>query len=148
MLFEKSAGAIIFRRKDNQIYYLVLQYPTNKTGSKKEYWGFAKGGIEGKETITETARREIKEETGLKDIKLIKQFKEKEKYFFTVKKEKIFKIVIYLLAETNQKEIKISHEHVSWQWLPYQQALKKLTFKNARQVLKKANVFIVNKKPL
>ena len=148
MLFEKSAGAIIFRKKDDKIYYLVLQYPTNKVGSKKEYWGFAKGGIEEKETIAETAKREIKEETGLKDIRLIKQFKEKEKYFFTFNKNKVFKTVIYLLAETNQEEIRISHEHVDWQWLSYQEALKKLTFKNARQVLKKANIILTNKKPL
>ena len=144
MSVEKSAGAIIFHKKDNEIYYLVLQYPFNKNNLKKEYWGFVKGGIEKGETLKKTAEREIKEETGLEDVKYIDQFKELEKYFFTAKKNKVYKTVIYFLAETKTEKIKISHEHLSWKWLPYEEALKKLTFKNARNVLKKAHKIITN----
>ena len=148
MLTKKSAGAIIFHKKNNKTYYLVLQYPINKVGSKKEYWGFAKGGIEKNETLKQTAAREIQEETSLKNFKFIDGFKEIEKYFFTEKNKKIFKMVVYLLAETNTEKVKISDEHIDSQWLCYEDAFKKLTFKNARNLLEKANKVVLNQKPL
>jgi len=39
---EKSAGAIILRKEDNKIYYLLLHYHSG-------HWEFPKGHIEGKE---------------------------------------------------------------------------------------------------
>ena len=43
----------------------------------KEIWDFAKGNIEKNEDELETLKRELKEETGISDFKLIKNFKEK-----------------------------------------------------------------------
>ena len=78
---EKSAGAIIFRRDDGNIYYLLLNYmPTEK--GKRGQWGFAKGHVETGETEEETAKREIFEETGLRELKFIPGFKKLEKYIF------------------------------------------------------------------
>ena len=54
----------------------------------------------------------------------------------------IFKAVTFYLAETKTKEITISFEHTGYQWLPYQEALKLLTFKNARNILEKAHGFV------
>ncbi|MDP1538743.1 MAG: NUDIX domain-containing protein [bacterium] len=156
MVLEKSAGAIIFYREGNEIYYLLLHYPTqakrrvgdegklqrrqtSSTDPEKEYWGFPKGHIEKKEKLEETAKREVEEETGLKDIKFIDEFKEQEKYFFTENRKKIFKTATYLLSETKIKEIKTSLEHLGFKWLPYEEALEQLTFKNAKEILKKAN---------
>ena len=112
---------------------------------KKEYWGLPKGHIEKKEKLEETAKREVEEEAGLKDIKFIDGFKEQEKYFFTKNRKKIFKTATYLLAETKTKEIKTSLEHLGFKWLPYEEALKQLTFKNAREILTKAHNFVSEK---
>jgi len=38
--FEKSVGAVIFRKKDNNIFYLLLDYGKMKNGN--DYWGFVK----------------------------------------------------------------------------------------------------------
>jgi len=46
------------------------------------------------------------------------------------------------LVETKQKEIKLSFEHTGYQWLSFEEAQKHLTFKNAKQILKKANIFL------
>jgi len=163
MPIEKSAGAIVFREEGDEIYYLLLHYPTrakrrvedegklrrrqtSSTDAKKEYWGLPKGRLEREEKIEETARREIKEETGLKDIKFIDGFREEDKYFFTKEGNKIFKTVTFLLAETKTKEIKISWEHLGFKWLSYEEALKQLTFKNSKEMLKKANHFLGLKK--
>ncbi len=146
---EKSAGAIIYRLEDNKPYYLLLHYGAG-------HWGFAKGHVEGVETDEQAAIRETEEETGIKDLKIIPGFKKIEKYLFRQYKEGVsdkdrkrgktpwvFKLVVFFLAETKTKEIKISHEHKGFVWMSYEQAFKKITFKNSKNLLKKANDFIV-----
>jgi 8-oxo-dGTP pyrophosphatase MutT (NUDIX family) len=141
MPFEKSAGAIIFRKGRGKIYYLLLNYASiGKV--EKTYWGFSKGHIEKGEKGIDAIIREIKEETGIKHLKFLTGFKEVEKYFFKYKGKTIFKKVYYLLAETKTKEIKLSFEHLGYKWLPYKKALEKLSFKNAKRILKKANEFL------
>lgn len=141
---ETSAGAVVFR-KNNKIYYLLLHY-------KSGHWDFPKGHIEDKEEEDKTVKREIEEETGIKDIKIINGFKEYIKYFFrkTYEGSKnapwTFKLVNFYLAETKTKQVKLSDEHLDYKWLVYEDALKQLTYKNAKDILKKANNYI-NQKP-
>ncbi len=135
MPLEKSAGAIVFRREDNKIKYLLIQYGWG-------HWEFPRGLIERGESLEETARREIKEEVGMKDIEFIPGFKEWFKFFFKLKGKNIIKIATFLLAETKTKEVKLSHEHKDYVWLEYEEALEKLTFKNSKEVFKKANDFL------
>ncbi len=144
MPVEKSAGAIIFRRENNTIKYLLLHYPSSSK-SKKEYWDLPKGHIEKGEGLEDTVRREVEEETGLKDIRIVDGFKETIKYFFRAEGKNIFKIVVFYLAETKNEEIKISYEHIGYKWLPYEGAFIQLTHKNAKEILKKANDFISEK---
>jgi 8-oxo-dGTP pyrophosphatase MutT (NUDIX family) len=148
---EKSAGGIIFRKEEGNVYYLLLHYTPSEKG-KHGHWGFAKGHVEQGETDEQTARREIAEETGITDLKIISGFKEQEKYFFRQvyglkgearkKAPWIFKLVIFFLAETKTQNVKISDEHIGYVWLPYQEARKKISFKNSKELLKKANDFI------
>ena len=144
MPLEKSAGAVIFRRENKKIKYLLLHYPR---GSRrpKPYRDFPKGHIEKGEKPEATARREVEEETGLKDIKFIEGFKEWIKYFFEDKGQTVFKIVTFYLAQTKTKKVKISWEHIGYKWLSYEEALEQLTFKNAKEILKKANDFLSRK---
>ena len=173
MSVERSAGAIIFRKdsssakatesKGDKIYYLLLHYPTrtkrrvedegklrrrqtSSTSPKKEYWDLPKGHIEKGEDILETVKREIFEETGLKDIDFTGEFKETIKYFFKWEGKNILKFVTFYLTETKTKEVKISGEHVGFQWLSYDDAMSRLTFKNAKNILQKANDYL-NQKP-
>ncbi len=140
MPVEKSAGAVIFRKENNEIYYLLLHYPSSAK-APRDYWDFPKGHIEKGEKLGDTVKREIEEETGLKDIKFIEGFKRWIKYFFRWEGKNILKFVTFYLVETKTKEIKISEEHMDYKWLPYEQALNKLTFKNAKETLKKADGF-------
>jgi len=144
---EKSAGAIIFRKEDNKIYYLLLHYHSG-------HWEFPKGHIEEGESNEETVKREIAEETGINDIKIIPGFKKYIKYFFRqsyglkdeAKKKApwIFKLVVFYIAKTQTKEVKISSEHTGFLWLPLNEAIKKTTFKNSKLLLREANDFIVS----
>ena len=138
MPIERSAGAVIFRKENKKIYYLLLHYQSG-------HWDFPKGNIEKGEKLVETVKRETKEETGLGDIKFIPGFKEAIKYFYKLKEKNIFKIVTFFLVRTKIKEVKISWEHTGFQWLPYEEAMEQITFKNAKEILKKANDFISKK---
>lgn len=141
MPLEKSAGAVVFRIENNIVYYLLLHYPSSAK-SAKDYWGFPKGHIEKGETPLMAAQREIKEETGLDDIRFLKGFREWIKYYFLLNGRKIFKIVTFFLAGTNTSEIEISGEHIGYQWLTYERASQRLRFANDKEILKKAQQFL------
>ena len=142
---EQSAGAVIFHIKDKQPYYLLLHYPT-EARTKKEYWDFPKGHLEKGETEQQAARREVAEETGLQDISFLPGFKERIQYYFRVQKKTIFKTVVFFLAFTRKKEVKISFEHEDFVWLPFKTAMKKLKFANARRILERAHRFLKEQK--
>jgi 8-oxo-dGTP pyrophosphatase MutT (NUDIX family) len=152
---EKSVGAIIYRKEGSKTYYLLLHYATSSR-AKKGQWGFAKGHVEQDESEEQTCRREVQEETGIKDLRMVPGFKKTEKYFFKKvyglegearkKAPWVFKLVIFFLAETKTKEIKISDEHVGFVWLLADEAIKKITFKNSKELLKKANEFVISLK--
>ena len=132
---QKSAGIVLFRNDSDKNEFLLLNYPQG-------HWDFVKGKIEQNETSHETALRETKEETGITNIKFVDGFEESVEYDFRFKKENIHKKVIFFLAKTNEKNIKLSHEHNDYLWLEYNDALKKTTFENAKNVLTKANEFL------
>lgn len=142
---EKSAGAVVFRMTGDTPQFLLLHYPTSKR-TKREYWDFPKGHLEQGETEETAARREIQEETGLKDVSFALGFRERIQYFFRVKERTIFKTVIFFLAKTQEKKVKISFEHEGFVWLPFEPALAKLKFKNAKQILTKAHRFLEKQK--
>ena len=134
---QKSTGIVLFRNDSDKNEFLLLNYPQG-------HWDFVKGKVEEGETPHETASRETKEETGILDIEFIGGFEESVEYDFRFKKENIHKKVIFFLAKTNEKNIKLSHEHNDYLWLEYNDALKKTTFENAKNVLTKANEFLSN----
>lgn len=143
MPVEKSAGAIIFRKEKDKIYYLLLHYPPSAK-SARDYWDLPKGHIEKGEEEIETVKREVEEETGLKDIKFLEGFKEWIKYFFKFEGKNIMKFVTFYLAEALSAEVKISGEHINYKWLSYKEAVELLTFQNAKEILKKADGFLKN----
>tara|TARA_B100001750_G_C15144403_1_gene416354 strand:- start:30 stop:443 length:414 start_codon:yes stop_codon:yes gene_type:complete len=130
-----SAGIILFNENDDVRRYLLLNYPNG-------HWDFIKGGIEDGETPHETSIRETEEETGITDIKFVNGYKEEIEYFFRVDNNDVHKKVIFFLARTNSINVKLSHEHNDFIWLEYESALKKLTYKNAMNVLTRSELFL------
>ena len=127
---EISAGIILFNDNEDR-KFLLLNYPS-------KHWDFVKGKMEKGETTHQTAIREAKEETGITDITFVENFEEWIKYNFKYQGELVQKKVVFFLAETKTKEIKISHEHSGYTWLDYNESMEKTTFDNAKTVLTKA----------
>lgn len=132
---EHSAGAIIYRKGR----YLLLHYGAG-------HWDFPKGHIEKGEDAWATARREVMEETGIKDLFLVKGFQHVIEYFFKDKGNTIHKDVVLFLVESNTEEVKISFEHIGYEWLKFPEAMQRITFKNSRDALSKADSFMEYKK--
>ena len=133
MFDENSAGAILFSLNENsrRIEYLLLHHTS-------AHWEFPKGNIEFGEDGFETARREIYEETGISDIEFVKDFISNIEYDFRRSGKLVHKRVIFYMARTNTREIILSSEHDAYAWKEYDEAINQLTYKSAKDLLKKA----------
>ena len=134
MLNEKSCGAVVYVN-NSEVNYLLLRYEAG-------HWDFVKGNIEEGETEKDTTIRELREETGIADARFTDGFREKIAYFYKRQGGTVYKEVIFFLIETGTRNVELSFEHIGFEWLPYERAMEKLTFKNARDVLQKANEFL------
>ncbi len=139
---EVSAGAIVFYVEKNKPLFLLLYKKPRK--GYKEIYEFPKGNIEENEDPIVTTKREIKEETGL-DINIIKGFKERISWVYRREGKSVYKEMICYLAESKTKNVKISKEHDAFEWLDFEEAIKKLKFKNQKELLNKAMNFLKEK---
>jgi 8-oxo-dGTP pyrophosphatase MutT (NUDIX family) len=143
MPVHKSAGAVLYRWKDNKIEYFLLHYSSKRGG----HWDFPKGHIEQDEKAFDTVRREVEEETGFKNIRIEEGFKSYIKYFFRDyddPQKTVFKIVDFYIAEvSDDKPPTISDEHIDFVWLVYEEAYQRITYKKSKEILENANKFLL-----
>jgi len=135
MPVERSAGAVVFRKDGNEsseIKFLLLKKGAN-------YWDLPKGNIDKGEDELTTAKREIKEETGLEDVRILPNFKEKVSYFYKRGGQTIYKEVVFFLAETETKDVKVSWEHDDFGWFGYEEAVAKV---KSKEIIQKAHEFL------
>lgn len=129
-----SAGVIVFKLVDGERHYLLLHYPDG-------HWGFPKGKIELGESKQQAAERELFEETGL-HATLIDDFERYYSYIFTDTDGILArKVVHFFLGKVPDNEVKISHEHQDFIWLPFENAVRKVTYDNAKRMLNMAEKF-------
>lgn len=89
--------------------------------------------------MIEAAIREIGEETGLEAIEVIKQIG-KTQYFYHLKGRLIFKTVfVFLFRLIKDQKFKIQTEEIqAGKWFSSEDALKRVEYKGAKEILKKA----------
>ncbi len=133
MLHEKSCGAIVYRRYHGNIEILLIKHINSG------HWSFPKGHVEGDETELETARREIKEETGL-DVILDQTFRETVTYS---PKRDTQKVVVYFLAlARNYDYVPQEEEIAEIRWVDIVHATRLLTYENDKTIVNKARAAI------
>ncbi len=132
-LYEKSCGAVIYRRHSGNVEYLLIK---NRKGNN---WGFPKGHMEVHESERQTALREVKEETGL-SVHLKDGFRTISEYH---PKGKITKQVIFFLAEMPEEDVVIQPSEIErFIWADYSLAVKTFRFNNDKKVLSQAKNWI------
>lgn len=132
----KSCGGVIFKKtkESKETEFLILQQ--NAGG----HWSLPKGHVERDESERETARREIREETNL-EVEFIQGFRETTNYFDETNKKD--KEVVFFLCKAKTENVKIQPEEIkNHAWLKYEDAKKRLTYDDTKNILMKAKEFL------
>lgn len=130
---ETSAGGVVYRMQDGQPVYLLI------CDSYKN-WGFPKGHIEKGEQPAAAAIREVAEETGLRELDVRGDIDVID-WYFRFRGRLIHKVCHFFLMETTasatcpQRAEGIS----ACKWLPFDDAEARISYGNAREVLRRAN---------
>ena len=138
MIEATSAGAILYRDTRGRREYLLLK-------SRPGDWEFPKGGIEGEEELQQTAIREVEEEAGIEDFRLLDGFREDYDYVFEADGNTIHKTVHLFVAKSFEASAELSKEHRDMQWRDYEQAINTITQEGPREILRHAHSFLDEK---
>ncbi len=129
-----SSGGIVYNPLHDEFLLILDSY---------KRWALPKGKIESGETPEQTAMREIGEETGLDHLKILRKIG-KIQYFFRLHKQAMFKIVHIFLLETNEEKLTpCKIETKDAKWFKRDEAIQKISYKNAKNFLIKANNIIL-----
>ena len=129
MKYEKSCGAVIFRKADDDWNVLLIRH------TKGRHISFPKGHVEANETESQTAEREIFEETGLR-VRVDRRFRAENRYNI---RPDIQKLVVIFAATTQQSELTPQPEEIAEAfWLPIEEAAARLTYERDRRIMRDA----------
>jgi bis(5'-nucleosidyl)-tetraphosphatase len=133
---ERSAGVLVYRLDDEgEPHFLLLDYG--------RYWDYPKGHVEKGEDDLTAAKRELREETGIEDVTLDGSFRHDMSYFFRDKRKGLIrKTVVFFLGSTGAQVVAVSDEHVAAEFLPYDRALERVTYANAKTALRAAKAHL------
>lgn len=134
MNWERSCGAIVFTKRNDEILFAIVQ----EMGGA---YSFPKGHMEGDETEMETARREVLEEIGLRPA-FLDGFYQQDEYPLA-EKPGTWKRVTYYLAEFgNEALVPREGEIRGIQLLPYEKAIHLFEHEKTRRILTAAYEFL------
>lgn len=131
---EISSGGVVVKKTSKGIYVLLLN-------DKNKVWSFPKGLIEENEDKLEAAKREVGEEVGLHNLKLISELKPINYYYkwqsSIVKKNVYFFLFEYSGKETPKPQLEEGITDVKW--FPLDEAIKIIGYvKTNKAVLEEA----------
>ncbi|TSC73571.1 MAG: NTP pyrophosphohydrolase [Parcubacteria group bacterium Gr01-1014_48] len=145
-MVERSAGMILFKNTKTKKQYLLLQHhprPNVRIKNIVAHWDFPKGHLEKGEEAIDAAIRESKEETGIEIAEFFPDFKTTIRYFIRSQGVKsIPKFVVFFLGKAKGGRVTLSFEHQAYAWLSFREAHMRLTYENAKKVLKKADDYL------
>ena len=134
MRYEKSCGAGIFRQGEDGWCVLLIRH------TKGRHISFPKGHVEPGETESQTAEREILEETGL-SVRVDRRYRAENRYNIRPDTQKL---VVIFTAVTDQAEITPQPEEIAEAfWLPVEEAAAKLTYDRDRKIMRDAFAHIL-----
>ncbi|WP_347981312.1 bis(5'-nucleosyl)-tetraphosphatase [Limosilactobacillus portuensis] len=132
MAIEITSGAVVYRKNTGKIEYLLLE-----SQNKGHFLGFPKGHVEGNETLEETAKREIKEETQLV-LPIDTSFHVYTEYDLPNGNRK--QMTLYTADLTQSEDIHLQAEEIkNCGWFNYADARERLTYNNLKQLLDQVN---------
>jgi len=137
-----SAGGVLLNH-ENKIFL------THKI--VRDEWSLPKGGQKEGETLVQTAKREIEEETGFKNIELVSEEQIGHDYFEFLNPKtnkqsgKHVYFYVFRASDENQTHTpEMDKEGFEGKWMDFDEALKLIAFENVKTVVENARK-LVNK---
>jgi len=142
-VIEISSGGVIFKKSGNSFEIALI------SKRKGKIWCLPKGHVEEGEHLTETAVREVKEETGLTgevldkigDIIYWYSNKDKKGDLIKIFKRVYFFLIKYIDGETQNHDLEV--EDV--QWVTIEKACKILSYNTEKGIVEKAEKILKEK---
>ena len=156
-MHDKSFGIVPVYKKSGEYLFLLVQQNAG-------HWTFPKGHAERGESNVETARRELREETGISDVEIVPQTSFTERYTFSFLEKflpipkfrffrfmqkgiRVWKSVVYFIGFVKNDTVKLQQDEIcAYHWLPYEKARELLTFPEGRRVIEMAHRYLTSKK--
>lgn len=120
----------VFRREGNKILYLLL-----KRRQRTQYghlWQGVAGKKEGTETASEAVIRELKEETGLKPVRLV--VLDHVTSFYQSFGDRVYLVPVFGV-EVSTSRVQLSREHTDFKWVNVAQAQALLAWKQQKEAI-------------
>ena len=130
---ETSAGGVVFRRDaDGAVRYLLIR-------DSYRNWGFPKGHLEAGEPPADAARREVAEETGLRDLLLHGPIQVID-WYFRFRGKTIHKYCHFFLFESKRGDLvpQLDEGITDCTWRSLTESVETISYDNARGVLERA----------
>lgn len=135
---EEQCYGVIPVIKDKEYKFLILLH----TGLENN-WSFPKGHVEDGETAIQTALRELEEETGIKDVEILDLPILNEEYSIIRNGERKLKKNGYFIGFVKDVNVSIQEGEIQEsKWLTYGEAMKEITYRERREVLKQAKDYL------
>ena len=129
---EFSAGGVVVRGDE-----VVVIVPVKRAADGRPVLGLPKGHLDGDETPEQAAQREVAEETGVQ-AELVGELGDVH-YRYERKGRRVAKVVrFYLFRYLSGDVADHDHEIEEARWVPFEQALRDLTYAGERDMVQRA----------
>lgn len=145
---ELSAGGLAFKRTPRGIFFAMVKDSYGK-------WTFPKGHVKRGESNDVAAIREVREEVGLRELRLVKSLGKIDIWFrdrYVHKGKLIHKFIYYFLLEApaharlrQPKIVKHGEKIRDVSWIPATELVKRSNYKDMKPIIKNAMAFLTEK---
>lgn len=132
-----SFGVIVVVRGESELKFLIIRQTAG-------HWSFPKGHKEGDETPEESARRELWEETGIRDVKLDLSKEFYEEYSFVRDDVEYYKRNTFFIGYIDS-EIAVTpqaEEVLEYKYATFEEALETFGYEDTKTLLREAMEYL------
>lgn len=135
MKIKKKILAIIYKKEKKENLFLALRNNPKDKIHGGDYYYVITGGLNSNETNEQAIKREIEEETGIKEIKEIKDLD--KVYIYTCSGEKGYLCKEYAYIIKVEDDVKfLNEEHIDYKWLNKKEFISLIKWENKNELNK------------
>ncbi len=116
MKIKKKILAIVYRKEKDETQFLALRNNSTNTVHGGDYYFVVTGGVENGEELQAAVKREIEEETGIKNILNVTDLNKSCEYTCAGEGDFLCREA-YFLVEITGEVLHLNEENVEYQWL-------------------------------